>query len=391
MPGGSQAMKNGNDGKQKERQSGIELIKVFAIFLIILSHITQTLNEKNTYVSFSNYIVDLSSATTNIQILILQFMRGFGSWGNAIFFISSAWFLLDSKKVNTRKWLYMLLEVWVISVIIAGLFMVLHNGRVPMTLIIRSIMPNIFSNNGYITLYLLFYPIHVYLNKLINLLEKRAHFRIATSMFILYYVINYLHGGKFSASGLIYWVNIYLIVAYIKKYLPSFVANKKKNIIILIASIVLFYSLIFLTNVIGLRVNTFNDKPLHWASSNNPFLLIASICLVCLALNCKLMSRTINYISSLSLLIYIIHENIFLRTYTRPLILEYIHNHYNYSKIVLWVLLLAIIILFVSILSSIIYKLVLEKGIKRLAEKIHNQFTGWYGKLENKIINSKTI
>lgn len=371
----------------KERQSGIELLKVFAILLIILSHITQTLYEKNAYVNFSDYIVDISSATTNIQIIILQFMRGFGSWGNAIFFVSSAWFLLDSNKVNARKWLYMLLEVWAISVIIASVFIVLRNGNVSTALIIRSVMPNIFGNNGYITLYLLFYPVHVYLNKLIKILEKRTHFRIAASMFILYYVINYLHGGKFFASGLIYWVNIYLIVAYIKKYLPNYVANTKKNIVVSIASIILFFVLVHLTNVIGLRVKIFYNKPTQWSSSNNPFLLISSISLVCLAINCKMMSQTINFISSLSLLIYVIHENIFIRSYTRPQMLEYIYNHYDYNNIVLWVFLLAIIIYIISIFTSIIYKLILERPIRCVADKIYSQFIKWYGKIENRIIN----
>ena len=30
-------------------------------------------------------------------------MRGFGSWGNNIFFVCSAWFLLDSNKVNVKN------------------------------------------------------------------------------------------------------------------------------------------------------------------------------------------------------------------------------------------------------------------------------------------------
>ena len=282
----------------------------------------------------------------------------------------------------------MLLEVWIISVFIASIFLVLYYGNVSKRLIIRSILPNTFGNNGYITLYLLFYPIHVCLNRLINLLGKRTHFRIAASMFALYYVINFIHGGTFFASGLIYWVTIYLIVAYIKKYLPNYVANTKKNIEISIASIILFFALVYLTNIIGLRVDIFKNKPTHWASTSNPFLLISSISLLCLAINSKMTSKSINYVSSLSMLIYIIHENIFIRLYTRPQILEYIYIQYGYNNIVLIVLLLAIFIFVISTFTSIMYKLILERPIRWLTDKIYNQFNRWYGKIESRIINS---
>ena len=149
-----------------------------------------------------------------------------------------------------------------------------------------------------------------------------------------------------------------------------------------------FFSLICLTNIIGLRINAFNDKPLHWDSSNNPFLLIASISMFCLAKNFRIKSRVVNYISGLSMLIYIIHENIFIRSYTRPQIMEYICNHYDNSKIVLWVFLLAALIFIVSVIASIVYKLILEKVTRRFADFIYFHFVTLYEKFESKIVGS---
>ena len=77
---------------RKERKSGVELLKLFAILLIIISHITQTLQEANPYISISGYIWDFSFASMNIQGMALQFMRSFGVFGNLVFFICSAWF-----------------------------------------------------------------------------------------------------------------------------------------------------------------------------------------------------------------------------------------------------------------------------------------------------------
>lgn len=60
------------------RDSGIELLKILAIFLIVISHVAQTLTSENPYITYNGYIVDISHATTNIQHLILVCFRTFG-------------------------------------------------------------------------------------------------------------------------------------------------------------------------------------------------------------------------------------------------------------------------------------------------------------------------
>ena len=85
------------------RDSGIELLKVIAILLIVISHVVQTLSSENPLIGYSDYILDLSCATKEMQLVILMIMRHFGALGNSIFFICSTWFLLDSKIVSVKK------------------------------------------------------------------------------------------------------------------------------------------------------------------------------------------------------------------------------------------------------------------------------------------------
>lgn len=80
---GGHIMKNLTD-----RRSGVELLKIIAIFLIVISHVTQSLENE----SLQSGIIHLGQATTDIQILILTLLRQAGALGNNIFFISSAWF-----------------------------------------------------------------------------------------------------------------------------------------------------------------------------------------------------------------------------------------------------------------------------------------------------------
>ena len=52
---------------KKERESGIELYKVIAIFLIVLSHVIQTLTEPNYVLGIGEgTFINIATATTNL-------------------------------------------------------------------------------------------------------------------------------------------------------------------------------------------------------------------------------------------------------------------------------------------------------------------------------------
>ena len=92
-----------------KRNSSIEAIKIFAIISIIISHVVLSLEIKGTpYVSLDDYVVDLTKAAVNNQYLVASMLRYGGELGNTVFFLSSAWFLLDKGgTVNKRKILLM--------------------------------------------------------------------------------------------------------------------------------------------------------------------------------------------------------------------------------------------------------------------------------------------
>ena len=64
-----------------QRNSGIETLKLAAIFLIVISHVVQTLMLKNAYIPYADYRVRLSGPTDNLQILILSMLRYNGETG----------------------------------------------------------------------------------------------------------------------------------------------------------------------------------------------------------------------------------------------------------------------------------------------------------------------
>ena len=77
----------------------------------------------------------------------------------------------------------------------------------------------------------------------------------------------------------------------------------------------------------------FDNKLLRWSTFCSPFLLITAISMLNIARNIHFNNKIVNYISSLSLLIYIIHENQLLRTFYRPLMWNYVYNQFGYVDI----------------------------------------------------------
>ncbi len=346
----------------KQRNYGIDLLRVVAIILITISHVVQTLSQVNHYITYDKYIVDISLASNDISCFVLTLLYYFGALGNSIFFVCSAWFLVRSNKYSKKKWFSILVESWVISILILVVTIIIRHGDISTTIIIKSFLPATFANNWYLTCYLLFYPIHPILNTIIYDLDRRHLFRITSSLFLLYCCLNFIKDGLFFSSTIILWISVYFIIAYTQLYLEGFSSSIKSNIVLLIVGLTCYVGMASITNLLGLHVPYLSDKMLYWAKNCNPFLISVSIALLNLFRRLPSNSRIVSYISSLSLLVYIIHENIILRTYFRPALWDYVYQTFGYDYILIWVFILTLLILLFSLTLSVIY----DKSIRYL-------------------------
>lgn len=362
-------MKLINNIDRQTRDSGIELLKIFAIFVIVINHTVQSLTNEAYNIPNNGFVIDISRATTNIQCILLQIFRHFGVLGNSVFFICSAWFLLKSKNWNKKKWLFMVIEIWVVSIVIFIItYKILY---ISIGIIISSLFPTTFGNNWYMTCYLLFYPIHPILNSIVNMMNQRQLFRSTLVMVFLYVFMNFINCSWFFSSAIILWITIYFAIAYMQKYLMSFVDNIRENIILFIIGVIGFIGIILITDICGLYSQVLSDKVMRWVNNCNPFLLAMSIAMFNIARNIHFKNRFINYISKLSLLIYIIHENIILRTYFRPAMWNYVYKRFGYSDVIQWVFIISFIIFIFGILCSILYVLTLQRFVNKVSGKLY--------------------
>ena len=147
---------------QVKRNSSFELVKVLAVVMIVFSHAMPY-----EYEVVHPSAVNLSAATTNVQYFLAGMIHNLGQIGNIIFVISSAWFLLESKRASKEKVFQILLDCFVISVFFLAVFL---GAGYPLTgsQILRQLLPTTFENNWFISCYLLFSLVHPYLNKILR-------------------------------------------------------------------------------------------------------------------------------------------------------------------------------------------------------------------------------
>ena len=97
-------------------------------------------------------------------------------------------------------------------------------------------------------------------------------------------------------------------------------------------------------------------------------------------------NKVINYASSLSLLIYIIHDNILFRIYYRTKMWNNIYENYGYEHIFMWVFILTIIIFSFSLITSVIYKSIIQKLVTKVCDNVYPKICEKYKKIENEIL-----
>ena len=372
---------------KKDRKSEIELVKIIAIFLIIISHVSQTLFNGQCFnnLQFNDGYYNVA-ATTNINVFVLMIFQYFGNLGNLIFIIASSYFLSNIEKSDKKKTFKLGLNTITISLIYLAIYLI-ANINLSKKEIIKSIFPITFQNNWFITIYLIFIMIVPYLNIVIKKLTQKQLLRLSYTLFIFYFVIAFVN-NSYDLNNLIVFITIYLIVNYFKKYMENFWNNKKRCITLLVLGIIGLIILQFLINFIGLKFEFLQNKQLHWEVNNNPIIFIIAIALFYFFKQISFKSHFINTISSLSLYIYLIHENLLFRNYTRVYIWHYIYEKIGYTYIIIEILLYALVLFIVSIIISYVYKITLEKIINNLIEKIfnNNKIKNIFNKIENKIL-----
>lgn len=229
---------------------------------------------------------------------------------------------------------------------------------------------------------MLLYAVHPLINAAINALSPKQHLAYSCVFFILYFCIGSIKNGAFFESKLILFVGIYFIIAYMKKYNSDILSNKKLNYLCLLIGIILLFFLQIIMNFMGLRFESIGSRPFYFATNHNPIIFIIAFSIFNIFRAVKIQSNAINYIASLTIFIYIIHENMLFKKYLK---LNLMFNFWEASgriNIVFFILICALILFGVSLFLAVVYNKLLQFVIEKIADKILRLCMILYGKFE---------
>ena len=140
---------------------------------------------------------------------------------------------------------------------------------------------------------------------------------------------------------------------------------------------------VLMTNYLGFRLEAFSDKLLYWHQISNPFLLMIALGLFNLFRQCRLKSRAVNYISSLSLYIYLFHENPLFARYCRSALWHEIYIRFGHDHVLIWVVIYSTALLIAAAIVSAVYQNTLHILVLKILDKAYPAIKKLYSKAEN--------
>lgn len=345
----------------KVRESNIELLRIIAMIMIVLSH----------------YVLHSEIDTFNMPIGFNRFLlevANLGDIGVIIFVLITGYFSIKSDNPFKMKKLVMLIfEVVFYSLVIYVIFLLL--GIIPFSIkeLIHNLFPITYQMYWFMSVFVLLYIFIPFINILLNSCDRKKHLNLIFISILIFSVIGTFTNRLNYANEFVQFIMFYIIGAYFGKYNEKIFTNKKNNyIVFIVVSLVMICSVIlfdFINKDFSFGIDSSYLFRMTKISS-----ILFSISLFHIFRNTKSFnSNLINVIASSTLGVYLIHEN---NLVINVLWSNFFHvNEYVSSSYLLLHMILSTIIVFV--VCSFI-DLVRHNTIERL-------FSTLYDKIEHRL------
>lgn len=358
--------------KKKQRNSNIELLRIFSMICVIIHH-------------FSLY-----GGYNNINNLTItsyagKIMFAVGKLGVDIFVLISGYFLINAK-FSFKKILKFWLQILFYSV---GLMLIMNfNNLNNVTIgnICKCFFPISYSRYWFASTYLYMYILFPFINKLAHSINKNEYkflLIILTIMFSGIYSILYGSNSYQTGVGIFetisWFIYLYLLAGYIRMYGIKFFENKIRTNIITIVLIILFIICVILLHTIYVKYNKFGNLISYYITLNSIFILILAVSIMYCFINMKpRYNKIINLLGSVSFAVYLIHEHNMVRmklwNFTKEIMINQNINIIIMTPIcIVFLYIIATIIEFIRIrvFENNIFKI---KKLENICDKINEKY-----------------
>ena len=368
--------------KIEERQSNFELLRIISMMMIIFWHIM-----------FHGGIMANQSETLRI---VLSFIQPLIFVHVNSFILVTGYFQCDSR-FKMGKVLQLNNSIWFYRALIPLILIVMGMLTLDKLELIKLISPISHYDYWFMTQYILLYLISPILNIVINNISKDKYKAMLVLFFVIFSILPFLTNQEIYPSSMGYtllqFVILYFMGAYLRKYkidncyyLRKFSTNTKRLIFI-----VMFLLFGIISAILTISGTSFIGKNLildyigqalvnNSNAYNNPLLIITTISYFLFFSTINFKSKFINLVSKLTLGVYLIHDNI----YIRSRIYDWVgFNSSSYSCAIIPKM---IVVTFVIFIGCSIIELVRQSVFKfiyrrKLSKKIRSAYRNYISSL----------
>lgn len=334
-----------SSNKVENRKSNFELLRIVCIIMIIILHYCNP--------NIGGALANITKGTLNYYII--HFIESLCVISVNTFIIMTGYFSYKKDSIRIGKVIKLIYLCLIYGVVIFSLFLVtgkIHINTVTLLEFIKTIF-----NRWFVIIYIILYLLIPYLNKLINYLNQKD-FRLLIIIGVVFFNIWPTFFNKLTVSddgyGIINFIILYFIGAYIKKYKDHY-SSKIKPL-----------TIYFVCSIITMLLSFYAGRAFSY---NTIFSLIGSISFFLIFKNLNIKTnKVINLLASYTFSIYIIHENTFL---SKALYITIFNcdKFYNSKLLLLNIFMTSIGIYLICIIIEIIRKTFMKKVID---DKIDN-------------------
>lgn len=368
----------------KDRISNYELLRIVSMFFIVMYHAIHHGNVINNCLNEGLKVI--------LEFIMLVLVVHVNS-----FVLVTGYFQSKSNFKQSKLW-SIINANWFYKSIIIIIFLILQIEPISKLDLFINLFPLNLVEYWFINPYLILYCLSPFLNKLINSLDKKTYQKLIIVLFIILSIFPYITGNRIYQNDgftLYNFIILYLIGAYLRIYpiKESYLFKRLTNNTFQILTIIIFILCVFINTSLSRGANTIlgiNSIFDFFASNiismtraySNPIVIIQSIAFFSFFGTLTIKSKFINKVSKLTLGVYIIHDNYYIRRHIYkwigldgPLVISYKYIIYVFLATTIIYIGCSIIEWFRQLLFSRISKL---KISKKLRENYYNYINNIY-------------
>lgn len=350
----------------KKRNSSLELLRILCMIAIIFHHY-----------SFHGGYDNFSADTFSLGVLYIQEISMFGKIACSIFALITGYFFI-SKEMKISESIKKIAHMFTVMLFYGALIAIVLEVTGVQDISIKKFIKSIISineGNWYFLTYFLILLIAPFINKVILRSNQKEIKRFLIVAYVIWSIIpTFLH-DEWQFSTIDFFVIMYITGAYIKLYAHEKL-NFKKSLWITIISLALLLLSVVVFDFIGVKFNKniFVTNATYFRKTNSILSVIAAISIFNVFSLSDFNNRIINVISSTTMGVYLIHDNLFMRDFIWKKVypnVDFINNPYIHSFIkVICIYLLCMMIEFLrkNTIDKIYYKV--EKYFENILRNV---------------------